>query len=78
MNKYFNFLIKSTIITIGIIIVLIYFFFEEKNDFFSSSKVSEEEKNRKTNFTKIAKSLHKAYIFLVVLFLLLLYLFESK
>lgn len=78
MSKFLKSIVRSIIIIIGMLIILIYFFFEEKNDFFLTSKISEEENNRKTNFTKITNSVHKLFIFLVLLFLTILYLIPRE
>lgn len=71
-QKYLKNLVKITTIIMGIVIVVIYFFFEKKNESTFSSIIKKDQQIRKTNFTKITSFLHRFYIALVILFLVLL------
>lgn len=60
---------------IGLIVFILSFFFGEQNDF-SPSQESEEQIYKNTGFTKLTKQLQTVYLFLMLIFFVLLFIYN--
>jgi hypothetical protein len=60
---------------IGLTVFILSFFFGEQNDF-SPSQESEEQIYKNTGFTKLTKQLQTVYLFLMLIFFVLLFIYN--
>ena len=60
---------------VGLMAFALYFFFGEQSDF-SPSRESEEQIYKNTGFTKLTKQLQVVYYFLMLVFFVLLFLYN--
>lgn len=60
---------------VGLAVFVLSFFFGEQNDF-SPSQESDEQIYKNTGFTKLTKQLQAVYLFLMLVFFILLFIYN--